>query len=221
VKERLSEEVVAMRAAAELRPGDYCNLGVGVPSLCALYVPEGVYFEAENECLGYGPLLTEDDWQKADLGLIDAAGRFLSPAPGMSFPDMLTSFAMIRSGRLISVMGGLQVSEKGDLANYSVGEGDQYPLIGGSMELAWGAKRLIVAMTHTTADGKPKIVKELSLPPTAKESVDLVVTDLAVIEVTKEGLLLKEIAPGWTVEEVQALTEPRLIVAEDLKEIEL
>ena len=221
MKERLSEDVIAMRAAKELKPGDCCNLGVGLPQLCAMYVPKGVRFESQNGALGYGPLVTEENWQEADYGKVDAGGRFFTEAPGMSYFDFLTSFAMIRSGRIYSVLGGLQVSGKGDLANHSLGTEDIYLMIGGAMDLAWGAKKLIVVMTHTTKDGKPKIVKELSLPLTAKESVDLIVTDLAVIEVTKEGLLLKEIAPGWTVEEVQALTEPRLLVAEDLKEIEL
>jgi len=221
MKERLSEDVIAMRAAKEIKSGECCNLGVGTPNLCAAYVPEDVFFETENGALGYGPLVTEDNWEEVDYGLVDAGARFFTEAPGMSFFDFLTSFAMIRSGRLTTVLGGLEVSESGDLANHSMGEKDEYLMIGGAMDLAWGAKRVIITMTHTTKEGKPKIVKELSLPLTAKESVNLIVTDVAVIEVTKEGLVLKEIAPGWTVEEVQALTEPRLIVAEDLKEIEL
>lgn len=134
---------------------------------------------------------------------------------------MLTSFAMIRSGRLISILGGLQVSQKGELAIHSMSEADEYPQIGGAMDLAWGAKKLIVAMTHNTKDMRPKIVKELSLPISAQECVDMIVTDLAVIKVTPGGLLLKEVAPGWTTQEVQALTETQLTIAEDLREIEL
>jgi 3-oxoacid CoA-transferase subunit B len=221
MRERLSEEAMAMRAVKELESGDYCNLGVGLPQSCALYVPEGVRFESENGVIGYGPLVTEEDWHKADRGQVDAGGRFFTEAPGMSYFDLLTSFAIIRSGRVYSVLGGLQVSEKGDLANHSLGGGDIYIMIGGSMDLAWGAKRVIVLMTHTTKDGRPKIVNKLTLPLTSKECVDLIVTDLSVIEVTNQGLLLREIAPCWTAEEVQALTEPRLILSKDLKEIEL
>jgi len=221
MKERLSEEVIAMRVAKELRAGDYCNLGLGTPQLCASYVPQGVLVQTENGALGYGPLVTADELEKADPDCMDAGSAFYTPAPGMSFFDQLTSFAMIRSGRLISILGGLQVSEKGDLAIHSLSADDEYPQIGGSMDLAWGAKRLIVAMTHNSKDEKPKIVKQLSLPISAKECVDTIITDLAVIEVTPEGLLLREVAPGWTAEEVQALTEARLIIDEDLKELEL
>ena len=221
MKERLSEDVIAMRAASELKPGDCCNLGLGLPQLCASYVPEGVRFQSENGALGYGPLLTEDTWEQVDYGNVDAGGRFFSDAPGMSYFDFLTSFAMIRSGRIYSVLGGLQVAENGDLANHSTGGTDIYVMIGGAMDLAWGAKKVIVAMTHTTKDGQPKIVKKLTLPATARKSVDIIVTDLAVMEITGKGIVLKEIAPGWSAEEIQALTEPKLILAPDLKEMEL
>jgi len=220
MKERLTEELIAMRAAKELQPGDYCNLGIGTPQLCAMHVAQGIHVQTENGALGYGPLVTADDWQQLDTDLTDAGGKFFTPAPGMCFFDMLTSFAMIRSGRLISILGGLQVSQKGDLAIHSISEADEYPQIGGSMDLAWGAKKLIVAMTHNTRDGQPKIVKELALPISAKECVDLIVTDLAVIEVTPEGLLLKEYAPGWTPQGVQAQTGAQLIVTADVKEVE-
>jgi len=221
MKERLSEEVMAMRAAKELEAGDSCNLGLGTPQLCALYIPEGIQVQAENGVLGYGPLVTTDNAEMADPALMDAGSRFYTPAPGMSFFDMLTSFAMIRSGRLTTILGGLEVSGKGDLAIHSMSEADEYPQIGGAMDLAWGAKKLIVTMTHNTRDGKSKIVKELSLPLSSPECVDIIVTDLAVIEVTPEGLVLKEVAPGWTVPEVQALTEARLVISEDVKEVEL
>jgi len=220
MKERLTEELIAMRAAKELKPGDYCNLGLGTPQLCASYVPPGIYVQTENGALGFGPLVTADDWEQLDTDLSDAGGRFFSPAPGMSFFDMLTSFNMIRSGRLTTILGGLQVSEKGDLAIHSMSEDDPYPQIGGAMDLAWGAKKLIVAMAHNSKDGEPKIVKELTLPLSAKECIDLIITDLGVIEVTPEGLLLKEFAPGWTPEEVQSQTGARLIVAEDVREVE-
>jgi len=221
MKERLGEEVVALRAAKELSPGDCCNLGLGMPQLLAMCVPDGVRFQTENGALGYGALVTEDNWQEADYGRVDAGGRFFIEAPGMSYFDFLTSFAMIRSGRIYTVLGGLQVSEKGDLANHSTGGEDIYLMIGGAMDLAWGAKKVIVIMTHTTKDGKPKIVRELSLPATARNSVDLVITDLAVIEITDKGIVLKETAPGWSAAEIQALTEPKLILAPDLKEMEL
>ena len=221
MKERLSEEVMAMRAAKELEAGDSCNLGLGTPQLCALYVPEGIQVQAENGVLGYGPLVTTDNAEMADPALMDAGSRFYTPAPGMSFFDMLTSFAMIRSGRLTTILGGLEVSEKGDLAIHAMSEADEYPQIGGAMDLAWGAKKLIVTMTHNTRDGKSKIVKELSLPLSSPECVDIIVTDLGVIEVTPEGLLLKEVAPGWTAQEVQTLTEARLIISEHVKEVEL
>ena len=221
MKERLREEVMAMRAAKELEAGDTCNLGLGTPQLCALYVPEGIQVQAENGVLGYGPLVTTDNAEMADPALMDAGSRFYTPAPGMSFFDMLTSFAMIRSGRLTTILGGLEVSERGDLAIHSMSEADEYPQIGGAMDLAWGAKKLIVTMTHNTRDGKSKIVKELSLPLSSPECVDITVTDLGVIEVTPEGLVLKEVAPGWTAAEVQALTEARLVISEDVKEVEL
>jgi len=126
---------------------------------------------------------------------------------------------MIRSGRLISILGGLQVSEKGDVAIHSVSQDNKAPRIGGSMDLAWGAKRLIIAMTHNAKDGSPKVVRDLTMPTTAKACVDLIITDIAVIKVTADGLLLKEYAPGWTPEEIIAQTEGSLMVAGDLKEM--
>ena len=221
MKPRLEREVIAMRAAKELRDGDYVNLGIGIPNLCALHIPEGVVFQSENGVLGYGSLVMQDEVEKADQHYTDAGGRYFTPAPGMSIFDLITSFAMISSGRLITILGGLQVSEKGDLANWNTGQDPLGGTIGGGMDLAVGAKRVIVAMEHSTKDGKPKIVKQCTAPLTARECVDLIITDLAVIEVTSGGLLLKEVAPGWSAAEVQALTEPRLIVAPDLKDLEL
>ena len=221
MKQRLDQDTMAMRAAKELKDGDCVNLGFGLPTLCALYVPEGIRFEAEAGILGYGPLIKADEVEKADWHYIDASGRFTQPAPGMACFDVVASFIMIRSGRLISIMGGFQVSEKGDLANWNTGSGALGGTVGGAMDLAVGVKRVIILMEHNTKDGKPKIVKKCTYPITAKESVDLIVTDLAVIEVKPEGLVLKEVAPGWTAEEVQALTEARLIIALDLKEVEL
>jgi 3-oxoacid CoA-transferase B subunit len=221
MKQRLDQDTMAMRAAKELKDGDCVNLGFGLPTLCALYVPEGIRFEAEAGILGYGPLIKADEVEKADWHYIDASGRFTQPAPGMACFDVVASFIMIRSGRLISIMGGFQVSEKGDLANWNTGSGALGGTVGGAMDLAVGVKRVIILMEHNTKDGKPKLVKKCTYPITAKESVDLIVTDLAVIEVKPEGLVLNEVAPGWTAEELQALTEARLIIAPDLKEVEL
>jgi len=220
MKQRLERSGIAKRAAQEFRSGDYVNLGFGVPNLCPPYAHEGVTFQTENGAIGYGPLVMEDEIEKADFHYHDAIGRFWVPAPGMACFDVLTSFAMIRSGRMIAILGALQVSEKGDLANWSSG-GDSGGTIGGAMDLAFGSKRVIVTMDHTTREQEPRIVKECTYPLTYRQCVDLMVTDLAVIKVTPEGLLLKEVAPGWSVNEVQALTEPELIPAPDLKEMEL
>jgi len=220
-KQRLDRDTISMRAAKELRAGDYANLGVGIPNLCALYVPEGVIFQSENGSVAYGPLVMEDEIRRAEFHYVDSGGRFFTLAPGTAFFDVMTSFLMIRGGRLVSILGALEVSAKGDLANWNTGGDALGGTIGGGMDLAVGAKRVIVTMEHTTKDGKPKIVKKCSYPLTAKECVDLIVTDLAVIEVTPKGLVLKEVAPGWTAKEIQSLTEPKLKIAPDLKEIEL
>ena len=224
MKDKLTEELVAMRAAKELIPGDYCNLGIGIPLNCAAYAPEGVMLQSENGVLGHGPAYdsenVEQHLEQIDWDVVDAGMRYLSYAPGMSFFDMLTSFAMIRSGRLISILGGLQVSEKGDAAIHSLSDENIAAKIGGSMDLTWGARRLIITMTHCSKDGSPKIVRELTMPVTIRGRVNLIVTDLAVIEVTNSGLVLKEVAPGWTPEEIQEQTEARVTVAPDVREME-
>lgn len=224
MKERLSREVIAMRIAKELFDGVVVNLGIGIPSLVSSFVPEGitVIYHTENGALGFGPVVTaEEIEEKADIDLVNASGQYVTPLPGMCFFHHADSFAMIRGGHIdITVLGVLEVSEKGDLANWMF-PGRGVGNIGGGMDLAFNAKKVIVATEHTTKDGKPKVVKECSVPLTALACVDLVVTDIAVIEVTGEGLLLKELAPGWTAEEVQALTEPKLMIAPELKEIEL
>jgi len=224
MKERLSEETIALRVVKELNDGDYVNLGFGIPLKCTLFIPEDkeIYFHAEQGVTGYTRTLLQEEWLTADLDYVDAGGRFIPPSsPGMSVFDIDTSFDMIIGGHLdCSVMGGLEVSEKGDLANWTYGSVETGG-IGGSMDLAVGAKKVIIAMTHTTKKGDPKIVRECKLPLTAKACVDLIVTDLSVIEVTPEGLLIKEFAPGWKVDEIQALTEPRLIVSPEIKEMEI
>lgn len=221
MKDRLTEELVAIRVAKELKPGDYCNLGIGIPQQCASHISWAIHVQTENGAIGYGPLVNADNLELVDVDMVDAGSMFFTPAPGMCFFDLVTSFAMMRSGRLVTVLGGLQVSEKGDLAVHSMSESDVYLQIGGSMDLAWGARRLIVAMTHNSKDGMPKIVRHLTMPMTAKECVDLIVTDLAVIEITPAGLLLKEVAPGWTYQEVQSYTEATLSLATDVKEMAL
>jgi len=224
MKERLSEETIALRVVKELKDGDYVNLGAGMPLLCAQFIPENkeIFYQAEQGVVGYTKTLLEEEWEIADLDYVTAGGEFIHPfIPGLSFFDIGTSFDMIIGKHLdCTVLGGLEVSERGDLANWSWGPVETGG-IGGSMDLAVGAKKVIIAMTHTDKKGNPKVVNECKLPLTAKECVDLIVTDLAVIEVTPQGLLLKEVAPGWTAEEVQALTQPKLIIADDLTEMTL
>lgn len=219
-KQRLDRETMALRAAKEFKDGMAVNLGIGIPTLCINYVPEGreILFHTENGALNFGPIATP---KEADMDLINAGGQNVTAKAGMSFFSHDESFAMIRGGRIdISVLGGMQVSEKGDLANWLLPERG-IGSIGGGMDLAFGAKKLITVMEHSAKDGKPKILRKCSYELTAPQCVDLIVTDIAVIEVTPEGLVLKEVAPGWSAGEVQALTEPKLITAPDLKEIEL
>ena len=218
-KERLDKEVIAMRVAKELGDGATVNLGIGIPTLVSTFVPDDrqVLYHSESGVLGCGPLAEEGE---EDIDLINAGGQFLKMVPGMSFFSTTDAFAMVRGGHVdVTVLGAHQVSEKGDLANWMLperGVGN----IGGAMDLAAGARCVIVAMIHTDSNDEPKIVRECSFPTTARGCVSLIVTDIAVIEVTAEGLVLKEVAPGWTPEEVQALTEPTLKLDPDLKEIE-
>jgi 3-oxoacid CoA-transferase subunit B len=220
-KYRMDEQTMALRAAREFQDGMVVNLGVGIGTQCINYVPEGreVLFHTENGALGFGPIVSSPD--EADIDLINAGGQPVARMKGMSFFSHDESFVMIRGKHIdMVVLGAMEVSEKGDLANWAL-PGRGLGNIGGSMDLAFGAKKVVVVMTHTTKDGKPKILKKCTLPLTAPQCVKLIVTDVAVIEVTNEGLVLKEMVPGWTVEEVQTLTEPKLIVSPDLKEVEL
>ena len=215
----LTRELVALRTARELPEGAVVNLGIGLPTEVAGFLPEGrlVLFQAENGILGYGGI----SGSGFDPDRINAGGQPVELLPGASFFDSASSFAMIRGGHVdVAVLGGLQVSERGDLANWFVPERGGGS-VGGAMDLAVGARRLIVAMAHTTRGGEPRIVRECSYPLTAPRCVDLIVTDLAVIEVTPAGLLLRELAPGVGAEEVQAATEPRLALAGDLREMAL
>ncbi|MCY3881635.1 MAG: 3-oxoacid CoA-transferase subunit B [Chloroflexi bacterium] len=218
-KPGLTRELIALRVARELAPGNVVNLGIGLPTLVGAHAPPetNILLQAENGILGYGGF-TEEDF---DPDLINAGGQPVDLNPGASFFDSSVSFDMIRGGHIdVAVLGGLQVSEQGDLANWSVPERGGGS-IGGAMDLAVGARRLIVAMEHTTRDGAARIVRECSYPLTAPRCVDLIVTDLAVVEVGPAGLTLTEVAPGWQPGEVAALTEAPLALAEDVREMEL
>ncbi len=219
-KDRLDRQTMAMRVAKEFQDGDVINLGVGIPVLTSNFVPIGreVLFQSENGVLGFGEITLPGE---GDPELFNAAGQTVHSQPGMSLFGSNESFDMIRGGHLdITVLGGFQVSEKGDLANWMIPEKGS-GIIGGGMDLAAGAKRLIVAMYHQNKAGEQRIVKECTYPITALGCVDLLVTDISVIAVTDQGLVLKETAPGWTPEEIQALTEPTLIVDPDCQEITL
>lgn len=219
--ERLDEQTMALRVAREFRDGDVVNLGIGLPTLCANFLTPDVeiVFHTENGALGFGPIV--EDASEADTDLINAGVQPISRRPGLSFFDQAESFAMVRGGHLdLAVLGALQVSEAGDLANWQL-PGKPLGSLGGGMDLAFCAKRVIVITTHTTKDGQPKILRHCSYPLTAPACVALIVTDIAVIEVTGQGLVLQELAPGWTLPEVQALTEPRLIASPELKPMEL
>lgn len=207
---RLTREQIAERAAMELPDGVYVNLGWGIPNLIAAYVPSNisVYFHSENGILGMGARAKAGE---EDFDLVDAMKVPVTLLPGGSYFSQDDAHVMTRGGHLdICILGGLQVSERGDLANWRVPGAKGAGGIGGAMDISVGAQKLIVTMEHTAKDGSPKIVKTCSYPLTAIECVDTIITDLAVIEVTPEGLVLREVAPGFTPEEVQAVTEPKL-----------
>jgi len=209
------QNFIAQRVAEELVDGSVVNLGIGLPTKVANFIPEGmsVHFHSENGFIGLGPAPSEDE---IDEYIVDAGGRPATILPGGCFFDSATSFGIIRGGHIdLTVLGALQVDEKGNIANYLI-PGKMIPGMGGAMDLLRGAKKVIVAMEHT-AKGAPKILKECTLPLTAPEAVDLIVTEMAVIEVIPEGLLLKEIRGDYTIEEVQAATEAELILSEHLK----
>jgi 3-oxoacid CoA-transferase B subunit len=210
-KARLTREQIAERAALELPDGAYVNLGWGIPNLIAAYVPKDavIYFHSENGILGMGPRAKAGE---EDYDLVDAMKVPVTLVSGAAYFSQVDAHVMTRGGHLdICILGGLQVSERGDLANWRVPGAKGAGGIGGAMDISVGAKKLIVTMEHNAKDGQRKIVKTCSFPLTAIECVNTIITDLAVIDVTPDGLALREVAPGFTPEEVRAQTEPKLL----------
>lgn len=212
-------EVIAKRAAKELHDGDVVNLGIGIPTMIPNYLPEGVevVLQTENGAMGMGPTPAEG---QEDKNLINAGGGFITLNPGACSFDSATSFSIIRGGHVnVSFLGALQVDEKGNLANWII-PGKMAPGMGGAMDLVVGARRVILTMEHTQK-GAPKILKECTLPLTAAGQVDMIITEMGVMEITPEGIVLTEIHPEFTVEQVQAATDAKLIISPNLKPMDI
>ena len=212
------KELMVKRVAKEFKNGDVVNLGIGIPTLVANHIPEGVeiILQSENGFVGIGPAPAEG---REDKDVVNAGGKPVTILPGGACFDSAMSFAIIRGGHLAAtVLGALEVDQHGNLANWMV-PGKMVPGMGGAMDLVTGARKVIVVTEHVTKDGAPKVLKQCRLPLTAKGKVSLIVSDMAVMEVTKKGLVLKEIAPGVTLDELRAATEAEYTVAPDLKEM--